>query len=511
MALGLKPTPIPPVIAPVFNGDGSHITAEPRPEWVPAPFQEKQLQRLVKELQERPKGSGANFSDMGCYKTSTALWLAQRLGCKHVLIITTKTGKIPYMQAAPKAVPEYDTINLNTNDPVHKPEAHEKIIFFAHYEVFSKRLPRNAPAWQKKLTPKKKRPYQRLNSTAKELNKIKWDMVIVSEAHRLTRSATWTNTIVGLKSQYRHEETGTLYINRPDEAQSPLRFMDKERYGSYWDFRRKFCEEKEWPPLSGFYHISGIKDEKAFKAELLQWGPRAMFTEVFDAAELMPPHRVSVNLNPTQRRMYRELEKSKETLDLRGQPLFSPNVISVLMRLRQLCVATPFVVANTWNEKTEKMQQEIDLQEPSPKLEALMDLLQDTDTPSVVFSNFKTPLELAARRLVAAGISHTVLRQKDSDEVRFNKVNEFQEGKTRVFLSTISLGSESITLTAADKVIFLDRSWSPQKMSQAVSRVHRPGQKRPVLPIYIEALNTVDQVVEATLIKKQDWFDAVFG
>lgn len=444
-----------------------------------------------------------------CYKTSTALWVAERLECERVLVITSKTGKIPYMQAAPKALPQYDVVNVEAGQKLEPPSG--KVLYFAHYDVFTKRLPSDAPKEVKRLSAKKKRPFQKPNPTAEQLLSFKWDLVIISEAHKLTRTATATELIKKLLTQHRHIETGTLFVNRPDEAWSPLNFLDRKQYSSYWRFRRTHCKEEEYPPFSGYFRVIGIKDATKFKNELLKWGPRREFTEVFEAAELRPPHKVYVDLNPDQRRMYKELKSSKETRDLAGQPLFSPSVVTVLQRLRQICVATPKVVDQYYDEEREKFRQKIKLTEGSPKLDALMDILEDTDTPSVVFSNFVDPIELAVTRFLNKDISHIVMRSKDSDTERMEKVDKFQTGRYKVFICTLGLGAESITLTAADKVIFLDRSWSPATNSQAISRVYRPGQKHPVLPIYIEAKSTVDQVVEAKLKQKANWFKEVFG
>jgi SNF2 family DNA or RNA helicase len=80
-----------------------------------------------------------------------------------------------------------------------------------------------------------------------------------------------------------------------------------------------------------------------------------------------------------------------------------------------------------------------------------------------------------------------------------------------VFLSTLDLGGESINLTQAQYIIFLDRSWSPAKMLQAVGRVYRPGQTGAVEVIHINSKSTVDSYVKLKLDTKGKWFDDIFG
>ena len=83
--------------------------------------------------------------------------------------------------------------------------------------------------------------------------------------------------------------------------------------------------------------------------------------------------------------------------------------------------------------------------------------------------------------------------------------------ENQVFLSTLDLGGESINLTCAQYLIFLDRSWSPAKMQQAIGRVYRPGQKNAVEVIYITAKGTVDSYVLSKLVTKENWFNDIFG
>src|SRR5215831_19107115 len=79
----------------------------------PAPFQLEDMDHL-EELDW-----SANWSEMGCYKTSTVCWLiekwAKRLGRKpKVLIITTRSGKGTYFKHIPMLLPEYELMNASS-------------------------------------------------------------------------------------------------------------------------------------------------------------------------------------------------------------------------------------------------------------------------------------------------------------------------------------------------------------------------------------------------------------
>lgn len=81
----------------------------------------------------------------------------------------------------------------------------------------------------------------------------------------------------------------------------------------------------------------------------------------------------------------------------------------------------------------------------------------------------------------------------------------------RVFMSTLQLGGESINLSPARHVVFLDRSWSPKDNAQGIGRIRRPGQTRQPVVIHINAKNTTDQHIEKVNIMKHGWFHEIFG
>lgn len=133
------------------------------------------------------------------------------------------------------------------------------------------------------------------------------------------------------------------------------------------------------------------------------------------------------------------------------------------------------------------------LDEPSSKLDAMMDLLEDNPHEQfVVFSQSKQVINLLAKRLANVGISHGILTGDTKQEDRGSLVEDFQAGELKVFAGTMSAGGVGITLTASSKVVFLDRSWSPSINRQAEDRLHRAGQKNAVQVIDIIAENTID-------------------
>jgi SNF2 family DNA or RNA helicase len=238
------------------------------------------------------------------------------------------------------------------------------------------------------------------------------------------------------------------------------------------------------------------------------------FPDIAEPMETVVP----VSLSPIQAKMYNSIADELWTLDQQGTPLHSPTVLSALTRLRQICVATPEVKGEHEDPITGRRITEIELKEPSSKLDAAMEVIEglewdvDRKDQVVVFSNFRGPLELLRKRLEKAGIPFLHLKADHTEKQRYDLWHEtWPKKEHQVFLCTLGVGSESINLTTAHRAIFLDQSWSPAQNAQAIGRVYRPGQKGMCQLIYIRAESTVDYRVLGKVTEKAGWFRDIFG
>ncbi len=525
---------------------------------IPADWQREDLARLIEE------SNSANWSDMGCYKTSTALWMSdyvlrEQKGIEKpaILVITTRSGKGAFFRDIPKTIDGYTVFNLDNNSLKIvlpggkqikiKKELPDEIdmphIVVTHYHVMQKcNLGKTEVC--RRCDGTTQDPLIGLDKTCAECDgrgslpmpltqgdrilKRRWDQIIVDEAHRIkNRDTKWTENIKRLKSDRKHIMTGTGFINRPDEIWSLLHFLDKDKYSSYWRFRNYFCEVDDsggWEVVRGC--LPETMDE--FRQVVRGFGPRREKLEVFHDLPEPIYEDIVVELNQTQQRMYNDLKMELQTLDEAGIPLQSPNVLSLLNRLRQVCVATPKVTSEGFDPETGKRIVHVELTEGSSKLDALEEVIEglrwddDSRQQIVVFSNFTDPLKLLAKRfepqynkngkLQKAGTPYIWMQASDNDDVRMEKwLHTFPRKEHQVFMSTVALGGESIDLTSAEYIAFLDQSWSPKDNNQARDRVWRPGQKKTAVVVRFFAEDTVDYYVFNKNLEKQGWFNQIFG
>ena len=146
----------------------------------------------------------------------------------------------------------------------------------------------------------------------------------------------------------------------------------------------------------------------------------------------------------------------------------------------------------------------------------------------VIFSQwtmFLNELEKELERklsVVHCSDSSTMLRKDIKSYARIDgKVNEHERHQQVVrfqndvscciFLISLTSGAEGITLTAAHNVIICDPWWNPQKIEQAIDRIHRLGQTKDVVVRYLLSKNTVDERVHALAGEKHEMATKVLG
>lgn len=124
---------------------------------------------------------------------------------------------------------------------------------------------------------------------------------------------------------------------------------------------------------------------------------------------------------------------------------------------------------------------------------------------SVVFSAWTSHLDLIQIALDNAGIRYTRLDGKMTRIARTNAMDAFREDNSvHVILVSIMAGGLGLNLTSANNVYVMEPQYNPAAEAQAVDRVHRLGQKRPVRTVrYIMQNSIEDKMLELQEKKKQ--------
>ena len=199
----------------------------------------------------------------------------------------------------------------------------------------------------------------------------------------------------------------------------------------------------------------------------------------------LPPQVRETPMTPKQAKAYKSMEENLLTVVDSGEILAAPSALAQMTRLLQFASATADIDEHG----------DVQLKDPSAKVDDLVEFLDELgeDEPLVVAAVSRKLIELAAERLKEKKIRYGLVTGAQSTVERARAVQEFQDGRSRAILLTLGAGAEGITLTRANTILFMQKSWSPQVNEQAVDRIHRIGSE------IHSAIRIIEQVTPATV------------
>ncbi|MEG0995078.1 MAG: DEAD/DEAH box helicase, partial [Bacilli bacterium] len=208
-------------------------------------------------------------------------------------------------------------------------------------------------------------------------------------------------------------------------------------------------------------------------------------------------NNIFLELDDEQKKVYvAELknvkEKMDEILNTEGFSKARFMILQLLTKLRQICIDPSIVFENYKGE--------------SNKLNVLLQVVEESVKNGhkiLIFTSFKTALEIVRKKLNDINISTYTIDGSVSSKNRMNLVDKFNEDDTNVFLIMLKSGGTGLNLTSADVVIHLDMWWNPQSENQATDRTHRIGQKKVVEVIKLICKGTIEEKILELQKKKR--------
>jgi superfamily II DNA or RNA helicase len=323
------------------------------------------------------------------------------------------------------------------------------------------------------------------------LSKLTWSTIVCDEAHRIKTRTTQkrlietkkqgkrihiTKAIKNLKSFRKIALTGTPFDKNPGEIWSILNWLDPIEFSSYWKFMEQHVsfDTDYWGSRKNFH----LKDPQAFTKMLKPFMLRRTKKMVMPELPPLQITHVPIELNPKQRAAYDAIKNVKDMeVDFAElpEPMWIEFALTKLVRLLQ-CASDPSGLG---------------LLAPSAKLEWLQEWISDhPNEPILVFSRYRRTAER-----VAAVIGADALVMGGS---------ELKQPLTasRRIVATIAAMAEGYDLGHIGTAIYIDCEWSSILMQQSMERIDRGGNTELKNLIFLEAQNTVDQLVRAALDQK---------
>ncbi len=330
--------------------------------------------------------------------------------------------------------------------------------------------------------------------TPRELNKIDFNAVIADEIHRSkdpkskqTR-ALWAATG---DADIRFALTGTPIANNVLDLWPILHWLSPEE----WPSKTRWIDRMVNIMLNAFggMHVLGVKPHmqeefdatlnprmrRMLKSVVLPWLPEMMF------------ERRDIEMSTKQAKAYAQMRDLMIAELEDGDIVTAPSALTQTTRLLQF--ASSYAEMQVDESSGESKAR---LTEPSCKVDALMDDIKNGDFGNdsvAVCAVSRQLIELLSAAMTKEKIEHGLITGAQNEDERQQAVDDFQAGKIKWILFTAQAGGVGITLTAARRLIMLQRPWSLVDHRQALDRVHRIGSE------IHDSIIVTDYVTEGTI------------
>lgn len=357
--------------------------------------------------------------------------------------------------------------------------------------------------------------YEKLRSISADLKKASIDIIICDEGHRLkTATNKSAQAILSLQTDRRVILSGTPIQNDLGEFFTMVDFLNPGILGTYSTFKREF----ELPIIKSRQPEAMKKDiEKGTKRSTELSRLTRLFTLRRTAATLdkyLPPKTDTVLFckpTPQQTRLYKELLESNMIRSCLGSADPSDHLRAITM-LKKVCNSPALILNDEFD--IFKLKIPGTLSTGSGKLNVLEDFLlrlyAESDEKVVIVSGYTKTLDIIQEKLEDLNFAFSRLDGSTPAVKRQPMVDAFNRcGQKQgfVFLLSAKSGGTGLNLIGASRLFLFDTDWNPSVDLQAMARVHRDGQKRPVFIYRLLTTGTMDEKIYQRQTTKQGLAD----
>lgn len=320
---------------------------------------------------------------------------------------------------------------------------------------------------------------------------IKFNTIIIDEAQNIKNNmAGITKVVKKINADTKFALTGTPLENSVLELWSIFDFIMPGYLATLTKFQTK-------------YKIKDFDEdgENLIKNLSKQINPFILRRKKQDVIKELPEKLINdiyIDLKEEQKKLYvAQLndvnEKMNKIIEEEGINKARFLILQLLTKLRQICI-DPSIVYENYSDGSNKIDQ----------LESIVNEYINNNHKILIFSSFKTALNIVKEKLEKSGIKTYMISGEVSAKDRMMMVDNFNNNdEVKVFLIMLKSGGTGLNLASADVVIHLDLWWNPQAENQATDRAHRIGQKNTVEVIHLITKGTIEEKILELQNKKR--------
>ena len=276
--------------------------------------------------------------------------------------------------------------------------------------------------------------------------------------------------------------TGTPTPNAPTDAWAYRKLLIPHTTESYMAFRDRTMvrvSQFKWVPR---------KDAPETVSKFLQPALRFAREDCID----IPPitiEQVECELSPSQKKAYDDLKRDLSVSLESGEKINAVNEAVLRIKLIQISLGAVY-----------GPEREVHAIDAAPRLQLLMDLLEESDSKILVFAPLTSVVNLLYREIRKAGWSAAMVTGGTSAKERSKIFQEFEKNDDpHVIVADPGCVAHGLDLTTAGTVIWFGPTDKLEIYQQANARIDGPNQKRKQVAIQIASTQ-----VEREIYKRLD-------
>ena len=319
--------------------------------------------------------------------------------------------------------------------------------------------------------------------------------VVADEAQYIKNNNTKNSkAIKTINAETKFALTGTPIENSLSELWSIFDFIMPGYLYKY----KKFKELYETPIIKEQNEDVMNKLKKQIEPFVLRRTKGEVLTELPDKTVTILNNEMSEEqYNIYMSYMAQARKEIMSQIDINGFEKSQIKILSLLMRLRQICCHPKLFLGEYEGE--------------SSKLNQCIEIIQDAVLGGhkiLLFSSYTSMFEIIEEKLKNIGVKYLKLTGQTKVGERIELVDKFNTDENiKVFLISLKAGGTGLNLTGADMVIHYDPWWNLSAENQATDRTYRIGQKRNVQIYKLITKNSIEEKIYELQQKKAKLID----
>jgi DNA repair and recombination protein RAD54B len=358
--------------------------------------------------------------------------------------------------------------------------------------------------------------YEKILNMKNELPQCEFDLLICDEGHRLKNNSNKTlQALNSLNIERKVLLSGTPIQNDLSEFFNIIDFINPGILGTFNQFKKNYMNPILRARETNCHDEDVIQNGEDKSQELISLTKPFILRRTASVILNHLPPRTDVVLfcPPTelQMKLFNEVLNSHRFTALVNSATNTTSTLGLITMFKKICNSPSLVTSDKLFK--EFSNKPVISSTISGKITVLLELLKEIYQQGekvVLVSNYTQTLDILQSLLEKLNFTYSRLDgstpNKDRDSL-VNKFNTSPQSMKFAFLLSSKSGGVGLNLIGASRLILFDNDWNPSVDLQAMARIHRDGQKRPVFIYRLITTGTIDEKIFQRQLMKNNLSD----